>query len=65
MIGNIRHWIYEYTQLVDNFKYDNNGKVIIPDDDFEWINIYGLTHTMKKNGMPPFMTNNNIINYYW
>lgn len=65
----IKHWINKdntYIELVDDFEY-YNSQVIVPDDNFVWVDIYGLNHNMEqRDGMPPLIAcNNNIINYYW
>ena len=54
-------------QLVDNFNYEN-GDPIVPDDNYDWKDIHGLTHYMEyRNGMPPIfsISDDNIITYYW
>lgn len=66
----IIHWInYENnpTQLIDEFQYDNHNKPIIPDDNFLWIDIHNVQHTMyQRDGMPPLVFDKqNTINYVW
>jgi hypothetical protein len=55
-----------YIQLVDNFIYQN-GDPIVPSNDYDWKDIYGISHIMEnRNNMPPTYTiNNNIITYWW
>jgi hypothetical protein len=69
----IIHWIFNDNSpnimLVDNFQYDNNNdQVVVPDANFSWVDIYGLTHNMEsRDGMPPLVNvdENGVINYYW
>ena len=52
---------------VDDFIYDTNNQVIIPSDDYVWVDIYGITHNMPhRDERPPLLDiHNGIINYYW
>jgi len=65
----IIHWIYENEkiQLIDDFQYDIYNNPIIPDDNFLWIDIHNVQHTMPyRDGMPPLISyEENIINYLW
>jgi hypothetical protein len=69
-INTIIHWINndnDLIKLVDNFQYDNYSNPIIPNDNFLWIDINNIQHTMfQRDGMPPliFIEDTNI-NYIW
>ena len=68
---NTRHWVIHDNStsiLVDDFQYDNNNQVIIPDNNYSWVDIYGITHQMEpRDGMPPLINidANGVTNYYW
>jgi len=56
-----------YIQLVDNFNYVNN-EAVTPNDDHNWVDIYGITHYMEpRDGLHPLVTRDeyNVYTYYW
>ena len=64
------HWIFDdklIIELIDDFIYDHENKPIVPNDNFKWIDIYGIEHIMEpRDGLPPLVKIiNNTINYYW
>jgi len=69
-ITTIIHWIFHKNnpiQLNDEFQYDYHNNPIIPDDNFLWIDINDVQHTMyQRDGMPPLVYyGENTINYLW
>ena len=63
----IFHWLCvgdDNIQLVDDFKYDNIGP-ILPDENFAWVDIYGIQHDMKREVPPLMSVDGDNIHYYW
>ena len=56
-----------YIMIIDNFQYNNNNEIIVPNNDFIVYDINNNSYNIEdRDGMPPLLEIiDGINNYYW